>query len=240
LIRTLVVDGDVVAARLLAGWVAEVAGFEVVGIAGSVAEAADLLVDQRPDLVLLDLYLPDAGGAQVVAHADAWGRRSVDFLVVTASQDVEDLRAAMCFGAVHYLVKPVPRSVLVERLQAYAGLRARVAPGFQLDQAQIDGMFAAARSFVRPEVRHRVSSPPRTINAIEALLAEESSGLTAGEVAERTGLSRATARRNLEQLAERGRVTIELRYASAGRPQHVYRLAHPVPPRYRSGAARRR
>lgn len=64
MIRTLVVDDDFRVARLHAAYVSEVDGYAVVGQAHSAAEAREAMTRLRPDLVLLDLYLPDGHGSR--------------------------------------------------------------------------------------------------------------------------------------------------------------------------------
>ena len=64
---------------------------------------------------------------------------------------------------------------------------------------------------------------PHTLEAVERLLASGEQELSAAEVAEMTGMSRATAQRYLSHLHEVGRVEIRLRYGSGGRPEHRYR-----------------
>jgi response regulator of citrate/malate metabolism len=60
---------------------------------------------------------------------------------------------------------------------------------------------------------------------VEALLAGTDADLSAAEVAERTGMSRATAQRYLTHLHDLGRVEVRLRYGMNGRPEHGYRWA---------------
>ena len=64
---------------------------------------------------------------------------------------------------------------------------------------------------------------PHTLEAVERLLASGEQEMSAAEVAEITGMSRATAQRYLSHLHEVGRVEIRLRYGSGGRPEHRYR-----------------
>jgi two-component system CitB family response regulator len=62
-----------------------------------------------------------------------------------------------------------------------------------------------------------------TLEAVEQLLSDTGADMSAAEVAEQTGMSRATAQRYLSHLHELGRVDIRLRYGSGGRPEHGYR-----------------
>jgi response regulator of citrate/malate metabolism len=224
MIRTLVVDDDFRVANLHAAYVRRVPGFDVVGIARTSSEAHQLIAEIQPDLVLLDLYLPDGSGIDIVADARAAGHRGLEFIVITAARDADAVRAAMRLGAVHYLVKPFPYEMLCERLQSYVSMRQRRDAVREFNQRQIDAVFAAVRPPVPLQSRHS-GRAPRTAHAVESLIGEAPGGLTAFEVAAQLGLSRATAQRYLSQLAERGRATIELRYRPHGRPEHVYRLS---------------
>jgi response regulator of citrate/malate metabolism len=223
MIRTLVIDDDFRVANLHAAYLRRAPGFEVTGIARTGAEAQQLIAQSRPDLVLLDLYLPDGNGLDVVAAARAAGHQSLEFVVITAARDADAVRSAMRLGAVHYLVKPFPYELLCERLQSYLAMRQRRDALREFNQRQIDAVFAAVRPPVALHGRYS-GRAPRTAHAVESLVGEAPTGLTAFEVAEQMGLSRATAQRYLSQLAERGRATIELRYRPHGRPEHVYRL----------------
>ena len=223
MVKTLVVDDDFRVANLHAAFVRRVPGFEVAGIARTGHEARELIAQAEPELVLLDLFLPDESGLDVVSAAHAPGQRPVDFIVISAARDADAVRSAMRLGVIHYLVKPFAYETLSDRLQAYAAMRVRRDTVREFNQRQIDAVFAAVRPPVGPPSR-RPGRAPRTSQAVESVVGSAPYGLTAVEVAQKMGLSRATAQRYLSQLAERGRASIELRYRSHGRPEHVYRL----------------
>jgi response regulator of citrate/malate metabolism len=210
-IRTLVVDDDFRVAAIHAGYVNKVGGFEVVGEAHSAAEAVDAVDRLHPDLMLLDLYLPDEHGLKLVSRLRA-GHPPVDVIVITAAKDAETVRVAMQGGALHYLLKPFGFQVLRDKLLSYAQMRTRLGSLRDADQRNVDRVFGALRA-------HSV----HTLEAVEQLLSQTTEDLSAAEVAERTGMSRATAQRYLSHLHELGRVEIRLRYGSGGRPEHGYR-----------------
>ncbi|MBQ0987862.1 response regulator [Streptomyces sp. F63] len=145
MIRVLVVDDDFMVARLHGRQVGQLPGFTVVGEARSGAEALAAIRKLRPDLVLLDIYLPDMSGLDVLRELRRGGfpGSETDVLVVTAARDADTVRGALRGGAVHYVIKPFEAGVLHERLLHYARrnreLRAISAPA----QDDVDRVFAA-------------------------------------------------------------------------------------------------
>ncbi len=220
MIRTLVVDDDFRVATIHAAYVAKVDGFEVVAQAHTAAAAVEVVDRLRPDLMLLDLYLPDEHGLELVARLRDGGHPPVDVIVITAAKDAESVRAAMQSGALHYLLKPFSFPVLRDKLLSYAQMRARLSTLHEADQRTVDRVFGALRA---PDQLAGVKGRSvHTLEAVEQLLSQTRGDLSAAEVAERTGMSRATAQRYLSHLHEAGRVEIKLRYGSGGRPEHGY------------------
>ncbi len=104
-IRVLVVEDEPLTAEAHAAYVARLDGFAVVGTVGTGREMLAAVAAERPDLVLLDLNLPDAHGLQLVRALRSAGS-AVDVIAVTAAHDVRAVRNAIALGVVQYLVKP--------------------------------------------------------------------------------------------------------------------------------------
>jgi two-component system CitB family response regulator len=225
-IRTLIVDDDFRVAAIHAAYVGKVEGFEVIAQAHTAAEAVGAVDTLRPDLMLLDLYLPDEHGLKLVGRLRD-GHPPVDVIVITAAKDADSVRAAMQGGALHYLLKPFSFPVLRDKLLSYAQMRARLGTLRDADQRNVDRVFGALRA--PDQLSAAKGRSVHTLEAVEQLLSEAAvsagdwAGFSAAEVAERTGMSRATAQRYLSHLHELGRVDIKLRYGSGGRPEHGYR-----------------
>jgi two-component system CitB family response regulator len=222
MIRTLVVDDDFRVADLHRLYTEQVGGFEVVGVARTGAEALELAARLRPDLVLLDIYLPDMSGIEVLRRLRDQ-RRPVDVITITAAKDVGTLRAAMQGGSVHYLIKPFTFAVFRERLQSYAAVASRLGEVAEASQAEVDKLYGLLRSGVEGELPKGLSAATRDL-VVEALRTARRP-LSAADVAGLAGLSRVTARRYLDHLAGSGLVELTLQYGSPGRPEHRYRLA---------------
>jgi response regulator of citrate/malate metabolism len=225
MIRTLVVDDDYMAASVHRSYTERVHGFQVVGEAHTGRETIDLARQLRPDLILLDIYLPDISGLDVIRALREPGSPPVDIIAITSAKDVDTLRRAMQGGVIHYLVKPFFFDALRERLEAYAALHGRLERLRNPEQEDIDHVFSLLRAQGRKSLPKGISAPTLAL-VVEAL--RSGGEVTAVDVAERAGVSRGTARRYLEYLAATGASELSLRYGATGRPEHLYRWAEPA------------
>jgi response regulator of citrate/malate metabolism len=226
MIRTLIVDDDAMTASIHRSYVERVPGFEVVGEAHTGRSALELARTARPELLLLDIYLPDMSGLEVLRKLREPGAPRVDVIAVTAAKDVDTLRTAIHGGVIHYLVKPFFFDTLRERLEAYAALRGRLDRLRDPDQNDIDHVFSLLRTQGRQSLPKGISA--LTLARVSEALSGAAGEKTATEVAEAAGLSRGTARRYLEYLAAIGAIQLSLRYGVTGRPEHLYRWAEPA------------
>ncbi|RCV57458.1 two-component system response regulator [Marinitenerispora sediminis] len=215
-VRVLVVDDDFMVARVNRGLVQRVAGFTVVGEAHTGAAALTAAARLRPDLVLLDIYLPDMSGLEVLRRLREAPGPEVDVLAVTAARDVATIRAAMRGGVVHYLIKPFTREALWERLDRYRRIDQRLSAGPEIGQAEVDRMFGGGRAEDLPK-----GLTPQTRELVGRAL-RAAGDLSATECGDLVGLSRVSARRYLEHLVETGEAEVRLRYGAAGRPERRY------------------
>lgn len=227
MINVLVVDDDFRVADIHASFVSRIPGFHVCGRAHTAAQARDAIVELRPDLALLDLYLPDQHGLDLISGLDAAHRP--DFLVITAARDVPTVRQAMQLGAVHYLVKPFGFAQLRSRLTTYQGLHQRIhsiSQDAEADQEQVDHLYAMLRT-TPPASSLPSALPKRHSRPTMALVRDAVRGadedISAAEVAAKVGISRPTAQRYLTYLTDQGILEIRLRYGSPGRPEQRYR-----------------
>ncbi|WP_433266351.1 response regulator [Actinosynnema sp. CS-041913] len=223
MIRVLVVDDDFMVAKVHSGYVTRTPGFEVVGVAHTGADALRLARELRPDLVLLDVYLPDLDGLGVLRELRAV-RDEVDVIVITAATDVDTVRGAMRGGVLHYLIKPFEYAALRDQLAHFAALDRRLgrlasAGRADVDQADVDQVFGA-RPRSSPVLPKGLTA--QTARLVERVLRERPGGVSASECAEATALSRVSARRYLEHFVATGKAEVRLKYGGAGRPERQY------------------
>ncbi len=214
----MIVDDDYRVAAIHAAYLGKVPGFQAIAQVHTAADAIGAVDRLKPDLLLLDLYLPDEHGLDLVARLRQEDHPRVDIIVITAAKDTDSVRAAMQHGALHYLLKPFSFPALRDKLLSYQQMRSRLDTLRTADQRGVDRVFGALRA---PDAAGKGRSD-YTLAAVEELLAGSERDLSASDVAGLTGMSRATAQRYLTHLHELGRVSIRLRYGASGRPEHRY------------------
>jgi RNA polymerase sigma factor (sigma-70 family) len=110
-------------------------GVEVVGEASGVDEALRLIEQERPEVVLLDVHMPEGGGVEVLRRASEL-ESPPRFLALSASDAAEDVIAVIRAGARGYVTKSISAAELLEAIERVRGGDAVFSPrlaGFVLD-----------------------------------------------------------------------------------------------------------
>ncbi|CAM5616197.1 transcriptional regulatory protein [Streptomyces pilosus] len=221
-IDVLVVDDDFRVARVHRAYVERLGAFRVVGVAGTGEQALAAVEVLRPDLVLLDLYLPDVFGLDVIPRLRTAGH-DCDVMVISAAREADAVRGAVRQGVVDYLLKPFDFEDLRGRLERYAVQRGRMRDTVVRGQADVDRVLAgSAAGPVAPALPKGMSA--ETAGLVERTLREARGSLSATECAGLTGVSRVSARRYLEYFHTVGSAEVSLRYGVTGRPERRYRF----------------
>ena len=220
MIRTLVVDDDFRVADINAEFVEKTPGFEIIGRAHTAKAAYEAVVELSPDLVLLDLYLPDEFGLDLVRRFRAV-KTPPYVIVITAAKDVATVQQAARLGVMHYLVKPFNSDRLREHLLAYKKARERLGKLGEASQEEVDRLYSLLRSGSSSTGASPEAADLTLESVLDAVRASPEP-LSAAELAVRLGLSRPTAQRHLTRLWERHQVVRTLQYGSTGRPTHRY------------------
>jgi response regulator of citrate/malate metabolism len=223
-LTVLVVDDDFRVAAIHVAYVERVPGFRVIGQAHTAADALALARSLHPDLVLMDIYLPDGDGLQVTRDLLSTSP-SPAVLVISAASDIAIVQQAVQLGAVHYLVKPFGAAALAERLNAFRNARTHISDWpEEATQEDVDKIFDLLRPApptpLSTEYRHLAP----TLKLVYDAVAASNASLSASEIAIVVGISRATAQRCLSQLEQSDAVSLELRYGNTGRPEHRYSI----------------
>lgn len=219
--RVMIIEDDLAIAQLHHNYLQQLNGFEVIAIATTSAEAQLQLTLLEPDLVLLDVYLPDGSGLDILNQIRG-SNRHCDVILITAARDVETLQTAMRGGVVDYLLKPVMFVRLEAALNKYRAQREQLGHvSADLNQGLVDKMLQSGSA------QEKAGHLPKgidgvTLDKIRALFQQDES-YTADEAGEKMGASRTTARRYLEYLIAAGELQADLSYGTVGRPERCYK-----------------
>ncbi|MFA7834869.1 response regulator [Aeromonas dhakensis] len=219
MIKILIVEDDPAIAEIHRRFVQRLPGFEVLGVALTLFDAREQIGILRPDLVLLDVWLPDGEGFSLLRELRQAGA-SLDVILLTAAREASALQEAMRLGVVDFILKPVVFERLRDTLEKYRQSRAALAALADIDQQAVDALFGSPLQQVAAE------GLPKGIDGLtlqRVLAALTQQGASAEEIGNRIGVSRTTARRYLEFLVGQQLASPELEYGTVGRPERRYR-----------------
>lgn len=197
--------------------------YQVVGIAANLSTATALLQAIEPDLILLDIHLPDGNGLELLTDLR---RRSIksDVMLLTAAKEVETLEKAMQLGACDFLVKPLILNRLDQALARFESRQQCFSDANEVTQSMVDTLFGSNEQSKAP-VRLPKGVDQLTLKKIiDAFKEHKKTPFTAQQMGDLVGVSRSTARRYLEYLLEAEQVSADQSYGSIGRPERCYKM----------------
>lgn len=230
-IRVLVVEDEAVASAAHAAYIGRLPGFELAGSAPDGQSALRLLGEfaaagNPVELVLLDMNLPDLHGLDIARRMRAAGILA-DIIAITAVRELAIVRSAVAIGVVQYLIKPFTFATFADKLESYRQFRQQLA-GMDAgsgrtgaSQSEVDQAFASLRAPSELPLPKGLSVS--TLGSVQEFLRQQRDAVSAAEVMDALGMSRVTARRYLEYLADAGSVSRTARYGTPGRPENEYR-----------------
>ena len=194
MIRILVVDDHTLFRRGLLALLAREPTFSVVGEAGDAGEAQRRAAELQPDVVLLDNHMPGVRGIDAIGgiHEAA---PAACIIVLTVSEDEDDLARALTAGAAGYLLKTVESDVLVESIRRLLGGEAVVSP--EMTHKLVSALRAARAT---PEAA-TVGQPESRLSTREReILREIAVGASNKEIARTLGIAETTVKVHVQHI----------------------------------------
>lgn len=218
----LVVEDDPLVAQVNAGYLAERTGYRVCGMAATKREGAAMLRHESPDVLLLDVFLPDGSGLDLLAEARAegWGG---DVVMLTAARDAASVQTALQHGVTDFLIKPFTRERLYQALDTLEERQTAMQGGErEFTQQALDKLLSTHHPAAQAAPKRTDSG---TLERVLRALQAATEPLSAEQVGSELGMNRATAWRYLEQLVGSGQAEVVVEYGGVGRPTKRYQSA---------------
>lgn len=226
--QVVVVEDDPMVAMLNRRYTEKDPRFTVVKECISGQIALDYLRVHPVDLVILDMYMPQMNGLDVLRRLRAAGV-STDVIMITAASDTATVEAAMRLGVVDYLVKPFEYERFCQALDSF-DRRRRAITGENVSQEQLDQLLYSSS---QPGAAVQAASAlpkglqEKTMEYIKQYLQGQTDGHTCEQIAAGVGLSAVTVRHYMNYLVESGQAKSSVDYSTGGRPSVLYSAAEP-------------
>jgi len=224
-IKVLIVDDDPMVADINKNYTEAVAGFCVIAIAKNGKDAIYKINTIDIDLVILDIYLPEINGVDVLSLIRR-EEKNLDVIMITAADDSATVSRVLRQGVVAYITKPFKFDRYRLVLENYKRYKQTMLQKSNLGQKDIDNILSTPvriEKQVTPKNFHA-----QTLTLITNYLLGCREPISAEELASGVGISRVTCRRYLEYLVNDGQLQMDLCYISVGRPVHRFTLVNPT------------
>lgn len=225
MIKTVIVEDDLMVASINSQFAKRNPNIQIVATFHNGKDALDYLKKSDADLVLLDLYMPDCTGLELLSELRSIGSE-IDVIMITAANNAEHINEALQLGIVDYLIKPFQYERFAQTLDKYLVRKKAIESGVSFTQEEIDRLVNASTpsaSTKKTELQKGVQQ--KTLDKIRVCLsAHPGNYLPCEQIASETGLSRVTIRRYMNFLIEGNEVTSMIDYSTGGRPSILYQI----------------
>jgi two-component system response regulator DctR len=228
IIQVLLIEDDPMVQEVNKQFIERLHQFQVIGTATNGFEGLEKVKRLHPDLVILDIFMPSLNGIDTLYEMRK-EQMDVDVIIISAANDQKTIRKIMQNGAFDYLIKPFKFDRLKHTLEQYYAFRMEVEPNQRVSQSQLDRVIFSNKTATlagTQKVFHKDEIPKglniATLQQVLNFMNQQSSPLSAEEVADGIGIARVTARRYLDFLNERGLLQLDVQYGNIGRPINKY------------------
>lgn len=222
LIDVIIVEDENQLAQLYAELIDNHRWLRLVGVAYTLREAKILIEEKRPQLLLLDNYLPDGQGISLLEN-DLLKKTNCSVIFITAASDMNTCSQAIRSGAFDYILKPVSWNRLQQSLERFIQFSQTQRTWKVVDQQNVDTLYQLqAKDFVPKTVNKGIEE--NTLNLVQGIFSTDAEHCySVDDVVSETRLSKTTARRYLEHCVQKGDLRVEMLYGKIGHPRRMYR-----------------
>ncbi len=225
MIKVAIAEDDFRVAEIHEKFLHKVDGVKLVGKARSGKETLTLVQSKKIDLILLDIYMPDMLGTDLIEKIKKMDQ-SIGIIMISAANEKPMIEKAIQLGIFDYIIKPVKMERFIAAVERFKQAKNKLEATLEVEQSILDEYFGYQT--VPQQTSSHKDTPkgidPLTLEKVKKILTNYNTGMTAEEIGEKMGASRTTARRYVEYLISIGEGKAELEYGDVGRPERKYYL----------------
>lgn len=222
MIEVLIIEDDPMVREINSKFLKKVEGFSLYKAVGNLADAKKCVLTRKPDLILLDVFLPKENGIDFLK----WLRSeeiAVDVILITADKTAGRVQEAFRYGAVDYLIKPFIFERFRDSLAQFKERHRELRKDAEIDQAALDKLISSSPAVQEEEGLAKGLNKYTYKSILDEIEVRGNDYFTADELSEKLKIARVTVRRYLEYMEKEGLLEKLVEYGRVGRPQHKFR-----------------
>ncbi|MEH7353369.1 response regulator [Neobacillus drentensis] len=228
MIEVIIVEDDPMVAMINQQFVERYGGFRIVASVRSISELWNVLNKNKPDLILLDVYLPGETGIEFL-QTIRQKQLSIPIIMITAANDIPTIKKALEYGVIDFLIKPFTYErfkLAMEKFSHYYSLTTKLK---EADQETLDQLLIKEGKPSLHSDDDLASTLPKglsklTLKKILRVVEQQTGYFSTEDIAKLIDISRISTKKYLLYLNELGYLREELKYLTVGRPITVYQI----------------
>ncbi|WP_297421300.1 response regulator [Clostridium sp.] len=228
MIKTMIVEDDPMVRQINSKFLDKVEGFMLEKAVSNLSEAKEILENNTIDLILLDVFLPNENGIDLLK----WLRKneiSSDVILITADKSIDRVKDAFRYGVVDYLIKPFTFERFNEALSIFKERINSFKSNETIEQVELDKLILSSKNKEGNEEELKLNLEKGfnkyTYNSIVTELDNiKDEYFTTEELSEKLGIAKVTVRKYLDYMSKQGQLEKIIEYGKVGRPLYKYKL----------------
>ncbi len=228
MIKTMIVEDDPMVRQINSKFLNKIEGFSLEKAVTNLSEAKEFLMNNTVDLILLDVFLPNENGIDLLK----WLRKneiSSDVILITADKSIDRIKDAFRYGVVDYLIKPFTFDRFKESLDIFRERLNSFKNNKTIEQSELDKLILNNKNkeSIDEELKLNLEKGLNkyTYNSIMNELNNiNEEYFTTEELSEKLGIAKVTVRKYLDYMSKHGQLEKIIEYGKIGRPLYKYKL----------------
>ncbi|ARK28873.1 response regulator [Halalkalibacter krulwichiae] len=219
MISTFIVEDDPMVAQINAEYLSKMTSFSLVGTSKNGKDALNQIRLLKPQLILLDVYIPDYNGIELLRKMRS-ENLSIDVILITAADAPEIIEEAMRLGVVDCILKPYAYVRFESSLSLYMKRQSIFHSVERVQQADLDQLYSSAQKEFVIDLPKGID--PVTLTIIRDELKKAATPYSITELSKVVNISTLTVRKYIEYMIQRNEIELDLEYSEKGRPKKLY------------------